>query len=713
MLRSDQKLRRFCLSDPQRELWATQQAVPGVPINAAQYVEVSGPVDVDEFVRHTSRSVREGEFLQLRFEDTDEGLVGVYDPALHYWPEVIDLRDEPDPDAVAQAMMREDYARPLDPRVDRTARGCLFLLAEDRFLVYNRAHHLLTDGMGGKDRMVEALAAYTAGVRGEPPPPPNPVDLDMPARADAEYRASRRFEIDRAHWRDTMAGVGIAKTLAHREGVPEAIGRQVSAAIPDAAMASLRTAAERNSTILPTVIAGAFGAYLSRVADGDEVIYQFPVAARTTKELRSTPLPVANTVPLRTHVTVDSSVAAALKTTQSALMGALRHQRYRGEDIWADVTADETSGRTPRTSSQERSGPMLNLMLFDREFPCGDATATFHVLTVGLADDLTINIYPVPGESGSGSLMVGFEANPNRYDKAGVEVHDRRFLAGLETISQALHEGVAARHETLRTVYPDQAREPVALVSSAGEAVAKVPITSLTFDGAGIERAVAHPFGLTVDVPWRAVFDSSRAAGRPVLVVHHIANAQWLLPMVLADDSVAVHARKAGHEPTWQGEAAGTGGASDVGAETSVSAIYGVSQIRRAPYCLAMTARIQLVGLAGGPDKDPRRFISSGGSRRAVEVARGSERELNSQLGLAVAAAHGAYSDHADGSLAAWSELNMDTHVHRCSRIGIARGWSRSGRPAIGDRTTRGYLRSHKLRPEGHRLARTNRNDFR
>ncbi|MCF3940187.1 amino acid adenylation domain-containing protein [Gordonia sp. GW1C4-4] len=379
-------------------------------------------------------------FTQLRFEDSAEGPVGVYDPALHHWVEVMDLRHCDDPRATADAIMREDYSRPLDPRSDRTARGVLFRLADEHFLLYNRGHHLLSDGMGGKDKMVEALAAYSAAVRGEPPPPSSPVDLGLPARADAEYRASTRFDTDRRAWQQTMAGVGIAKTLAHCGGLPESIGLATSAVIPEGTMDRLRTAAAQSTTIVPTIIAAALSSYIARSANGDEVIIRFPVAARTTKELRTTPLPVANTVPLRTHVDPQSSVASALRSTQSALMNALRHQRYRGEDIWADVAADEVSGRTPRTAGQEKSGPMLNLMLFDREVPCGDATATFHILTVGPPEDLTINIYPMPKKSGSDSLMVAFEANPNRYSQAEVEVHHRRFLGMLDTFSRALLE---------------------------------------------------------------------------------------------------------------------------------------------------------------------------------------------------------------------------------------------------------------------------------
>ncbi len=498
--------RRFRLSAAQRALWFTQQAAPDVPINVAQYVEIDGPIDVELFLRVTSEVVRRAQFTQLRFEDTDDGLVGVYDPSLHYWADVIDLRDRPDPRAAAEAIMREDCARPLDPRVDRTARGCLFRLGDEKFFVYNRGHHLLSDGVGGKDRMVEAIAAYHAAVTGGTPPAVKPVDLDLPARADDEYRASRRFDTDRAYWRQAMAGVGIPASLAHRRGEPEAVSRRIVAPVDTETMDLLRHAAEQHSTILPNVLVAAFSAYLARAAaDGDEVIFQFPVAARTTAALRSTPMPVANVVPLRTGVVGGASVTEALTTTQAALLGALRHQRYRGEDIWADVAADETSGRVRRTAAQERSGPMLNLMLFQREFPCGEARGTFHILTVGPAEDLSVNIIPVAGEERDSVLMVGVEANPNRYDDAEVAEHHRQFLAMLRTFADALLHAPGTRIDELPLA------NPVAVVN--GPVVTSRPATVAE---ALASAATRHEHSPVIDESRTPVWTFGQLHGRAI-----------------------------------------------------------------------------------------------------------------------------------------------------------------------------------------------------
>ena len=119
-------------------------------------------------------------------------------------------------------------------------------------------------------------------------------------------------------------------------------------------------------------------------------------------------------VPLRTGFGRSSTLADALRTTSSALMGALRHQRFRYEDMVAEGMIPEAASGL---GQRGLPGPMLNLMLFNREFRCGEATAIFHILTTSPVDDLSVNVYPAVGSG----LMVDIEANPNRYTQAEVD----------------------------------------------------------------------------------------------------------------------------------------------------------------------------------------------------------------------------------------------------------------------------------------------------
>ncbi len=98
--------RQFEMSRAQRHIWSTQRLNPNVPINTAQVAEIIGPLDIEEFVRRTSRVVGEAKFTQLRFAESISKPAGVYDPSLHHWVEVVDLRHCDDPRAAADAMMR-------------------------------------------------------------------------------------------------------------------------------------------------------------------------------------------------------------------------------------------------------------------------------------------------------------------------------------------------------------------------------------------------------------------------------------------------------------------------------------------------------------------------------------------------------------------------------------------------------------------------------
>ncbi|MGC4934077.1 amino acid adenylation domain-containing protein [Gordonia sp. DT30] len=430
--------RRFRLDAAQRALWTTAETLPQLPLNIAQYVELRGPIDIEAFLRHTTEAVRRGQFMQVRYEQTPDGPVGVYDPSLHANPEYLDLRGESDPRAAADAFMRADHSRPVDPATDRVMFGWLLHLGDDHYYFYNRAHHLVVDGISGKDAIRALLDAYTAGIAGEPIPHPGPVDFDAPARADADYRASTRYATDRAYWRETLADMPSPASLSHRTGPPAPLSRVVSADIPSATMAALERAATAHHSTVPAVIATALAAYLCRATGRDDPILNLPVAARTTAALRRTPLPVSNVVPLRTGVRAAASVADALRDTGAALMGALRHQRYRYEDIRADLSDDlgnDAAGSRNPLGHRGLPGPMLNLMLFDREFRCGDATATFHVLSTSPVDDLAVNVYPAAGASG---LVVDIEANPNRYDAAEVAQHHRQLLAMLAVVALAV-----------------------------------------------------------------------------------------------------------------------------------------------------------------------------------------------------------------------------------------------------------------------------------
>ncbi|MEU8894146.1 amino acid adenylation domain-containing protein, partial [Streptomyces sp. NPDC048442] len=101
---------------------------------------------------------------------------------------------------------------------------------------------------------------------------------------------------------------------------------------------------------------------------------------------------------------------------------------------------------------------------------------------------------------------------------------------------------VTARHESLRTVFPDADGRPHQLILPAQEARPSLEIVD--FDGGALAEAVAAGFDLAEEIPLRAqLFRVSDTEHVLLVVVHHIAGDGWSLAPLARDLGVAYAAR--------------------------------------------------------------------------------------------------------------------------------------------------------------------------
>ncbi|MET8682891.1 amino acid adenylation domain-containing protein [Streptomyces sp. NPDC004732] len=125
----------------------------------------------------------------------------------------------------------------------------------------------------------------------------------------------------------------------------------------------------------------------------------------------------------------------------------------------------------------------------------------------------------------------------------------------VDALRAALND-VVARHEALRTVFPDVDGRPYQDIRPAAEARPEVSVETVTeaeLTGA-VDRAVRHPFDLATELPLRAaLFSVENAADEHVLalVIHHIAGDGWSMGPLAGDLGAAYAARRAGRAPSW------------------------------------------------------------------------------------------------------------------------------------------------------------------
>ncbi|MFE3194159.1 non-ribosomal peptide synthase/polyketide synthase [Nocardia sp. NPDC059240] len=407
----------FPLSPAQMCIWNAQHLAPEVPLTVAQYVDIPGDFDANVLAQAMRMCAEDLQSLRLRVEEVAGQpwqLVGPDGPvaiARH------DFRDCDDPRAAAMDWMRRDIAVPIPVLGDRLFETAVLRVGDRAYLWYAKMHHIAIDGYGAMLLVARIAEHYTASVDGRSPNPSTAPGLRSIYDIECAYRESEDFTRDREFWRDRLDGLTATTGLSDRYGPASAHNLLETGLFPAAGLASARA---RFDASRPALLTSAVAAYLSAATGRGEVVLSLPVTARTTPELGMSAGYVSNVVPLRIEVPAGRTVAELVADTDARIREALRHQRYRYEDMQRD--------RGGSGDQRDFLGPVVNFMLFHNGIRFGGVDATMHLLSTGPVEDLSVNVY---NGSGAGELCVDFIANPDRYTGVELRDHHRRFLGYL------------------------------------------------------------------------------------------------------------------------------------------------------------------------------------------------------------------------------------------------------------------------------------------
>ncbi|WP_306359963.1 non-ribosomal peptide synthetase [Nocardia sp. CC227C] len=410
----------FPLSEAQIGIWNAQHIAPHVPLTVAQYVEIHGEFDASVLGEAMRLCAGDLQSLRLRIVEvagSPRQLVGPDSPvdvARH------DFRSCDDPRAAAMSWMRRDAAVPIPILGDRLFSTAVLRVGDDEFLWYAKMHHIAIDGYGAMLLVTRIAEHYTALIGGTTASPAVAKDLHSIYESERDYRESEQFERDRQFWSERLAAIGSEFSLSDRHG-PVGGDRLIEGGLLDpTATTELGMARARFGASRPAVLTAGVVAYAAAVTGRRDVTLSLPVTARTTAGLRMSAGYVSNVVPLHFDIDDGHSIADLVGQVDPGIRDALRHQRYRHEDMARD--------RGAAGADRGFLGPVVNIMLFHNGIRFGNAAATMHLLSTGPVEDLSVNIY---NGSGDGELHIDFIGNPERYTVDELRAHHTRFLAFL------------------------------------------------------------------------------------------------------------------------------------------------------------------------------------------------------------------------------------------------------------------------------------------
>ncbi|BCK59131.1 hypothetical protein NWFMUON74_69030 [Nocardia wallacei] len=420
---------RIPLTAAQMGVWHSSQLLEA-PMKIAMYIEVIGELDLTVLESAGRTAGHEMGSGYIRIGIQNEEPYQVVDLSLYSGLDYFDLRNSADPIADAHEWMERDAARRIDLVRDRLIRNAILRVGDGHWLWYMAAHHIVLDGFGAMNLVERTAHLYTAMLTGREPQSFAAGSIRDMVDSDVSYRNSRRFEVDHAYWRDRVSGYEERSTPFRTQANASASPIFFGSELPDTVSASTRSAATRLTASESELFIAAFASYLARVSDSGDVMLSLPVAARTTAVLRRSAGMLSNIVPLRLAVDRSVAISELLRRVRLGVTGALRHQRYRYEDIRREtVTKQRPFGIS--------FGPRINISPIHMEIRLGAAAGQVNVLSTGGVDDLTVSFYR---SVAAPRYRVDFEARAGLYSEDEVGLLHGRFLEYFDRFVRAAGE---------------------------------------------------------------------------------------------------------------------------------------------------------------------------------------------------------------------------------------------------------------------------------
>ncbi|WP_405021332.1 amino acid adenylation domain-containing protein [Kitasatospora sp. NBC_00070] len=431
------------LTAAQEGVWYGQLFDPGSPkYNIGECLEIRGTLDERLFAAVVDRVVHHCESLNTAFVTEDgQPYQRIVRPArVTNRLRLVDLAGAEDPRAASERYMAEDMAA-VDDLASPTHHWALLRLGPELHHWYVRYHHIAMDGLSGALVARSVAELYTRAAGGEDLTSAEPPGDSLRALVadEAEYRASDRYQADRAYWTERFAGRAGAGNgnedgggfplLRRRTGLPgpggTATALHTGETLPLAVFDGLRRLAKAGRTTWSAVLVAALAAYTGRVTGRREVCVGLASHGRPGG-LREAIGMTATVLPVPLALTPGLTVEELVRGVAGEMRAALRHRRFSREQLAREL--HQADGVAQLTDL------VVNIMGYDYDLEFAGSRATSRVLSIGPVDD--VSLFVSERSEGTGPL-IGFDTNPDLYDPEDVRLHQQAVIGFLTAFAAA------------------------------------------------------------------------------------------------------------------------------------------------------------------------------------------------------------------------------------------------------------------------------------
>ncbi|MCA7011679.1 amino acid adenylation domain-containing protein, partial [Dickeya dadantii] len=425
----------FPLSTAQQGIWLAQEVNPNAQPNVfkvSKYTDIGGQVDADILKIAIGQAIEETEsFRSIIDASGPTPIQRVPGAPLWAFP-TLDFSTEQNPEQRATQWMRENLNQPFDFEQGPLFSFALLRIAPERFFFYQCAHHIVIDGYSGTLITRRIADIYSALMQGQPVSEHAFGGIQDLMDLEQAYHTSSHFQRDRQYWLTLMQNAPAPVSLVNQQSRCSDIVRRTRAMSRQESQ-RVRDLARQHDVSLAQLFTALTAIYLYRMTGQNDLVMGLPVTARMNRQHRSLAGMSSNIVPMRLALSADLTLSQCLQQVKGRLSSALRHQRYRGEQLRTDLGL-ATENRTFYATA-------FNFLPLSGEITFDGLSTAEHNLAFGPVDDLSVTVSDL-GEHG---LEFYMDANAALYTPGDLDGHLHRLLCFIAEADQRQDQPIGER----------------------------------------------------------------------------------------------------------------------------------------------------------------------------------------------------------------------------------------------------------------------------
>jgi hypothetical protein len=353
---SNQTIKHYPLSSPQRDIWLDQILHPDVPLyNIGGYVRIDGPIEPSLFEKALNQVIQENDALRIILHEGESLPTQTFAENVRIKLDIHDFSKTENAHELALKWMEQEFVKPFQLYDGLLFQFALCKTSDNCYYWLKKYHHLIADGWAISLIVQRVAAAYNALATGQTGESQSYTYQDF-IQTDLAYLESEKFVKAKRYWQDKYREV--PEPLIVRRYAAQFQGKSIptqrsTLCLKRSFYNRLNDLAVKNNASMSHVILGVLYCYFVLTCDREDLVIGLVLLNRNTAVFKQTVGMFVSSSPAWFRFGTELGFVELMESIRKELQRDYRHQHFSLSQIIQQV---------------EQVGLHSNQQLFDIEF---------------------------------------------------------------------------------------------------------------------------------------------------------------------------------------------------------------------------------------------------------------------------------------------------------------------------------------------------------